>query len=105
MVESSCHHAIFDDGGLALGYVPPLAAPAAAAVAAQPAQRGDVRGGGGGHAAHLSGGGAALAPSPSSMCFTPLWPTEPSNRSGGSEKHAPISDIIYYNSNVWHSTL
>ena len=30
MVESSCHHAIFDDGGLALGYLPPLAAPVAA---------------------------------------------------------------------------
>ena len=30
MVESSCHHAIFDDGGLALGYVlppPPLPPP------------------------------------------------------------------------------
>ena len=53
MVESSCHHAIFDDGGLALGYVPPLGAPGA-----QPAQRGDVRGGGG-HAAHLSGGGTS----------------------------------------------
>ena len=55
MVESSCHHAIFDDGGLALGYVPPLAAPAA-----RPAQCCDVRGGGG-HAAHLSRGGGTSA--------------------------------------------
>ena len=62
MVESSCHHAIFDDGGLALGYVPPLAAPAAVRRrGVQPAQRGDVRGGGGGHAAHLSGGGTTSA--------------------------------------------
>ena len=60
MLESSCHHAIFDDGGLALGYVPPLAAPTAAPPAAQPAQRGDVRGGGG-HAAHLSRGGGTSA--------------------------------------------
>ena len=51
------------------------------------------------------GGRGVSANSVFSWCAS-LWPcTEPSNRSGGSEKHAPISDIIYYNSNVWHSTL
>ena len=48
MVESSCHHAIFDDGGLALGYIvlpppqpPSLAAQGSPATPAAPAAAAD----------------------------------------------------------------
>ena len=37
MVESSCHHAIFDDGGLALGYVLPPPQPPSLAAQGSPA--------------------------------------------------------------------
>ena len=97
MVESSCHHAIFDDGGLALGYVLPhrrrhnrLLLPARAVRPPRP----------------TGSTGWRKRQLRLLLVLASLWPcTEPSNRSGGSEKHAPISDIIYYNSNVWHSTL
>ena len=99
MVESSCHHAIFDDGGLALGYIvppPPLAAQGSPATARRRPPRPTGSTGWPWRKRQLR----------LLLVLASLWPcTEPSNRSGGSEKHAPISDIIYYNSNVWHSTL
>ena len=84
MVESSCHHAIFDDGGLALGYIvppPPQPKPSLAARAVRPRRHFGRRG-----RRAAQGGHGVSANSVFSWCAS-LWPcTEPSNRSEGLRK-------------------